>query len=78
MSDPRRAVWAALTLLPGIVAGWAVWQLAYPYLEPVFLDRLGAAGGALALWGLIGPCLAAGFLVAFLVGRRWLGLRPTA
>lgn len=78
MSDSRRAVLAAMTLLLGVVAGWAVWQVAYPYLEPVALARLGAAGGALALWGLLGPCLAAGFLVAFRVGRRWIGLRPTS
>lgn len=78
MSDSRRAMRAGLILLPGVVVGWAVWQVAYPSLEPVALARLGPAGGALALWGLLGPCLAAGLLVAFRVVRRWIGLRPTA
>ena len=78
MSESGRGVLAALILLSGIAAGWAVWQVAFPYLEPVVIGRLGGAGGALFLWGLLGPCLAAGFFATFWAGRRWVRRRPTA
>lgn len=76
MSESRRAVSVATILLSGIAAGWAVGWVAFPHLEPVVIARLGGAGGALALWGLLGPLLAAGYLAAFRVGRRWIRHRP--
>jgi hypothetical protein len=76
MSDPRGAVAAAVILLAGVAAGWAGWQAAYPFLEPVLFARLGPAAGALTLWGLIGPAMAAGFGVAYWAVRWWVARRP--
>lgn len=76
MSRSRRAVVAFAVLMPGVLAGWVVWRTAYPAVEPVLLGRLGAAGGALALWLLLGGALLLGYGAALWVGSRVVGTRP--
>lgn len=68
MSRSRRAVVALVVLTPGVLGGWAAWQAAYPLLEPVAVARLGGAGAALALWGLLGAALMGGYAIAFRLG----------
>ncbi|VTR97818.1 hypothetical protein [Tuwongella immobilis] len=75
MSETRRTALALFILIPGVALGWAAWQGAYPLLEPVAVARLGGAGGALALWGLLGVAMSIGYAVAFQLGSRLIRTR---
>jgi uncharacterized membrane protein YphA (DoxX/SURF4 family) len=72
MTRSRLAVQAFVVLMPGVVAGWAAWQLGFATLEESLVRHIGGPAAALVLWAAHGVALIAGYVLALKVGGRFV------
>lgn len=59
-------------LIPGVVSGWAAWQVLFAPIEQFLAQSLGGAVTALTMWAILGIFMVAGYLLAFKIGTRFI------